>query len=314
MIIASLQTIAGLALLFFGGEFLVRGAVAIAHKLGMSSLSIGLTIVAFATSAPELAVSLSAALDGASEISVANVVGSNIANIGLILALAALIKPLKVVNKVLRIDSPIMLGAVLLMCLTLADGYVSRLEGALLSVGLVAYVLYTLWNARAHPDPSEEDVEVTGAPVEKPLLYDLFLFLLGLAMLVGGGKTLVIGVIVIAQLMEISQAVIGLTIVAVGTSLPELATTVVAARKGYGDMAIGNIIGSNIFNIFGILGITAVVRPLQADAIDWPDLGTLILFSLLVVLFMFSRNRVDRKEGAALLTGYVLYTAWLVVG
>lgn len=314
MIIASLQTIAGLALLFFGGEFLVRGAVAIAHKLGMSSLSIGLTIVAFATSAPELAVSLSAALDGASEISVANVVGSNIANIGLILALAALIKPLKVVNKVLRIDSPIMLGAVFLMCLTLADGYVSRLEGALLSVGLVAYVLYTLWNARAHPDPSEEDVEVTGAPVEKPLLYDLFLFLLGLAMLVGGGKTLVIGVIVIAQLMEISQAVIGLTIVAVGTSLPELATTVVAARKGYGDMAIGNIIGSNIFNIFGILGITAVVRPLQADAIDWPDLGTLILFSLLVVLFMFSRNRVDRKEGAALLTGYVLYTAWLVVG
>lgn len=313
MLTAILQTCAGLALLFFGGEFLVRGAVALAHKLGMSSLSIGLTVVAFATSAPELAVSVSAALDGATEIAIGNVVGSNIANIALILGVAALISPMCVEHKVLRIDSPIMLAAVLIMCLMMVDDLVNRLEGVLLIACLVAYIVYTLRDARAHPEPSEEDVVVTGTSMAKPAWFDTLVFLTGLAMLVGGGRILVTGVVQVAVILDISQAVIGLTVVAVGTSLPELATTLVAARKGYGDMAIGNIVGSNIFNIFGILGITAITEPLEGGAIGLADMGTLILFSALVVLFMSTRNQVDRREGIALLTGYVIYTGWLVL-
>jgi cation:H+ antiporter len=313
MLTAILQACAGLALLFYGGEYLVRGAVAIAHKFGMSSLSIGLTVVAFATSAPELAVSVSAALDGAPEIAVGNVVGSNIANIGLILGLSAVISPLLVENKVLRIDAPIMLGAACIMCLFLADDAVNRLEGLLLGAGLVAYILYTLWDARAHPEPTEEDVEVTGALTAKPIYYDAFLFILGLGMLIGGGRLLVTGAVQAALLLDISQAVIGLTVVAVGTSLPELATTLVAARKGYGDMAVGNIVGSNIFNTFGILGITSLVHPPHAGVIGWPDMVTLILLSGVVMMFMRTHYKVDRREGLLMLAGYAAYTGWLVI-
>ncbi len=313
MLTAILFTCTGLALLFFGGELLVRGAVAIAHKFGMSSLSIGLTIVAFATSAPELAVSVSAALDGAPEISIGNVVGSNIANIALILGLAAVISPMLVEHKVLRIDTPIMLVAVIIMCVFMLDELVDSKEGMILVACLVAYIGYTLRNAKGRKEPYEEDVEVTGASMAKPVVVDLLMLIAGLAMLVGGGNVMVTSVVTIVEILDISQAVIGLTVVAVGTSLPELATTLVAARKGYGDMAIGNIVGSNIFNILGILGITAITEPLEGGAIDLVDMGTLTLFSVLVVLFMFSRKQVDRKEGVALLAGYILYTVWLVI-
>jgi cation:H+ antiporter len=313
MLIPVLQTIAGLLLLFFGGESLVRGAVAIAHKFGMSSLSIGLTIVAFATSAPELAVSMSAALDGAADIAIGNVVGSNIANIGLILALSALLHPLAVDKKIIRIDVPIMLVAVLIMCLFMVNDSVSRAEGLMLGTGLVVYLVFTLWHARRHPDPSQANTEVTGAPTTKPFSIQILFFMAGLLMLVGGGKILVTGVVTIATLMDISQAVIGLTVVAIGTSLPELATSLIAALKGYGGMAIGNIIGSNIFNIFGILGITAMTQPLQTGGIGWSDMGTLVLFSLVMAVFLYTKNLLDRKEGGVLLAGYLLYTGWLVI-
>lgn len=314
MLTPFLQILAGLVMLFFGGETLVRGAVAFAHKCGMSALSIGLTIVAFATSAPELAVSISAALDGASEIAVGNVVGSNIANIGLILAISALIKPIVVEAKVLKVDASIMLGCVALICLFLRDGFISLVEGLLLTAGIVGYVVFTLWDARRHPDPTEDDLDVTGASMAKPLYYDALIFLVGLAVLIAGGKILVLGAISIAEQLNISQAVIGLTIVAIGTSLPELATSVIAAMRGYGSMAIGNIIGSNIFNTLGILGVTAMIRPLDAGAIDWPDLGTMAFISLAMVLFLSTRNLLDRKEGGMLLVIYFGYTAWLAMG
>lgn len=314
MLIPVLQMTAGLVMLFFGGETLVRGAVAFAHKCGMSALSIGLTIVAFATSAPELAVSVSAALDGASAIAVGNVVGSNIANIGLILAISALIQPMMVENKVLKVDASIMLGCVALMCVMLLDSYISRTEGVFLTAGIAGYVLFTLWDARQHPEPSNEDIDVTGASMAKPLYVDILLFLSGLAVLIGGGKILVLGAITIAEQLNISQAVIGLTIIAVGTSLPELATSVIAALRGYSSMAIGNIIGSNIFNTLGILGVTSLVQPLDAGAIGWADLGTMALISVAMMLFLVTRNLLDRKEGALLLLAYTAYTAWLAVG
>jgi len=188
MLIPILQMCAGLVMLFLGGKMLVRGAVAFAHKCGMSALSIGLTMVAFATSAPELAVSVSAALDGASAIAVGNVVGSNFANIGLILALSALIQPMVVENKVLKVDASIMLGCAALMCVFLVDSCISRVEGILLSAGIVAYIPFTLWHARRHPEPTTDDLDVSGATMAKPLYVDILLFLAGLAILVGGGK------------------------------------------------------------------------------------------------------------------------------
>ena len=188
MLIPILQMCAGLVMLFLGGKMLVRGAVAFAHKCGMSALSIGLTMVAFATSAPELAVSVSAALDGASAIAVGNVVGSNFANIGLILALSALIQPMVVENKVLKVDASIMLGCAAVMCVFLVDSCISRVEGILLSAGIVAYIPFTLWHARRHPEPTTDDLDVSGATMAKPLYVDILLFLAGLAILVGGGK------------------------------------------------------------------------------------------------------------------------------
>lgn len=312
MLISVLQALAGLVLLFIGGECLVRGAVAIAHKFGMSSLSIGLTIVAFATSSPELAVSLSAALDGAAEISIGNVVGSNIANIGLILALSAVIHPMTVDAKINRIDTPIMLAAVVIMSLMLWNGNASRLEGFLLCAGLVLYLTFTLWHARVYPELAD-DSDMGNLPISHPILFQVIIFVLGLLMLVFGGQLLVTGAVAIATMLDISQAVIGLTVIAVGTSLPELATTLIATMRGYGGMAIGNIVGSNIFNIFGILGLTAAIQPLQTGDIGWPDLLFMTLISLVMAVFMFTRNLLNRAEGSILFIGYVLYTGWLIV-
>lgn len=311
--IALLQAIAGLCILYFGGETLLRGAVALASRFGLSSLAIGLTVVAFGTSAPELAVSLNAALNNASDIALGNVIGSNIANLGLILGLSAVISPLLVQAKIIRLDAPIMLASVLLFAVFLLDNQIGRLEGIILITGLLAYIAFTFIQARKEPEVIQEEF-LQGVPQTRGrLTIDLGLVILGLGLLILGGKLLVLAAVTIALQLGMSEAVIGLTIVALGTSLPELTATLVAARRGYGDIAIGNIIGSNIFNMLGILGITTLVTPLESGNILWGDILCMTLLSLLTYLFLFTLGKLERSEGVILVLMYCSYTFWLII-
>lgn len=311
--IALLQAIAGLCILYFGGETLLRGAVALASRFGLSSLAIGLTVVAFGTSAPELAVSLNAALNNASDIALGNVIGSNIANLGLILGLSAVISPLLVQAKIIRLDALIMLASVLLFAVFLLDNQIGRLEGIILSTGLLAYIAFTFIQARKEPEVIQEEF-LQGVPQTRGrLTIDLGLVILGLGLLILGGKLLVLAAVTIALQLGMSEAVIGLTIVALGTSLPELTATLVAARRGYGDIAIGNIIGSNIFNMLGILGITTLVTPLESGNILWGDILCMTLLSLLTYLFLFTLGKLERSEGVILVLMYCSYTFWLII-
>jgi cation:H+ antiporter len=308
------QAVAGLAMLTLGGEWLVRGASTLAIRLGVSALAIGLTVVAFGTSAPELVVSLDAALSGATDISVGNVVGSNIANIALILGVGALLRPSVVHAKIVRIDAPIMIAASLALLAAMADGTASRLEGLLLVLGLVAYVGFTAWEAGRESPPVRDEL-ASAAPHEAGSgRRGALLVATGLALLVGGGHLLVTAAVDLASLLGVGQALIGLTIVAIGTSLPEFATSVVAAVRGQGDIAIGNVVGSNIFNILGILGVTAVVHPLALGEITWPDLFTMAGLACVVTALVSARLRVGRIEGGLLLGAYAGYTGWLVAG
>ncbi|MEQ8234673.1 MAG: calcium/sodium antiporter [Gammaproteobacteria bacterium] len=307
------QAALGLVLLYFGGEWLVRGAGALAARLGVSPLAIGLTVVAFGTSAPELVVSLAAALDGASDIAVGNVVGSNIANIGLILGIAALIRKLEVHANILRIDTPLMVAVSVLLLVLLADGGVDRTEGIGLALGLLAYIGFTLWQSRRETAATQAEF-AAGTPLDHgPLWHQLLLVAGGLAALVGGGKVLVIAAVTTATALGVSQAVIGLTIVAVGTSLPELAASIVASLRGQGDIALGNVVGSNIFNTLGILGITAMVTPLPRGEVDWVTLSAMLGFAVLLWPLAMSQRHLVRGEGALLLTAYAAYIAYLAI-
>lgn len=303
----------GLVLLYFGAEGLVRGSSSLALRLGLSPLVVGLTVVAFGTSTPELVVSLKAAYLGQGDISVGNVVGSNICNIGLILGFSALIIPIKVASQIVRIDTPIMIGATGLALLFLRDGSLSRTEGIILFVLLIAYVIFSVIIAKkdaTDPLAAEfgEEIKVSKSGVA----VDLLMVAGGLVLLVLGARFLVDAAIDIAKSAGLSEAVIGLTIVAIGTSLPEFATSLVAALKKEADIAVGNVIGSNIFNIFCILGISATVTPLSSSGITAIDLGVMAAFA--VVLWIFSRTgfRITRIEGLALLAAYVGFVAWLV--
>ena len=308
-----LQAVAGLVMLYYGGEWLVRGASALAARLGVSALAIGLTVVAFGTSAPELVVSLDAALSGANDISVGNVVGSNIANVALILGLAIVVTPAVVESRIVRVDAPLMIAASLALLAVLADGVASRVEGAVLLAALAAYVVLTFRQARRESAAVRGEFETAApAPPSGPgPAGSLALVGLGLGLLVGGGHWLVTAAVTFATAVGISQAVIGLTVVAVGTSLPELATSLIAAARGQGDIAIGNVIGSNLFNILGILAITALVHPLERGAITWTDLGVMTALAVLVTVFLATGRRLTRVEGAVLLGAYVAYTGHL---
>ena len=298
--------IAGLVLLCYGADFLVRGGVQIAKKFKVTPLVIGLTLVAFATSAPELVVSCDAALQGAGDIALGNVIGSNICNIALILGLSALITPLRV-N-----DVPLMLGASVLLAFFLwLSGGLNRLEGAVFFAGIITYVAYSVHAARKS---GEEVTEVEGDGKPLSIAFSIGFVLLGLAMLVGGAKLLVGSAVWLAQLLGVTQAVIGLTIVAVGTSLPELATSVVAALKGERDIAIGNVVGSNIFNILAILGAAPIVKPLKAANISPTDLAVMLFCAAVLYPIMKSGLVISRKEGAFLLLVYVGYTVRLIIG
>jgi cation:H+ antiporter len=291
---------AGLAALFFGGEYLVKGASGVARHFRLSPMVIGLTVVGFGTSAPELLVSLEAALDGKPAIAIGNVVGSNIANILLILGISALIAPLIIpVSKLWR-DLAFMLAATAILWGMLLDGDVSRGEGALLILGLGVFLTTAFLTGKVEPDADADPI---------PPQWKSWAFTLGgLIVLVIGARLLVDSSVIIARQFGISEAVIGLTIVAVGTSLPELATSVIAAIRKQTEIAVGNIVGSNIFNIFGILGITALISPIPADprfaAIDMPwAAATAVGLTVLAVVL----GGLPRIAGAALLAGYGAY-------
>ncbi len=308
----------GLILLYFGAEWLVRGGVAIARRLQVSPLIIGLTLVAFATSSPELVVSVTAAFEGNGDICVGNVVGSNICNILLILGTAALITPLRVKIQLLRFDVPILVGvsAVFAVWGVLFGGF-SRPAGLVMFAGLV---VYTAWNviasrreARRNPELNEEyrrQMDSGGRGRGWPIA--VVLVIVGLAALVGGGKFLVEGAVKIGQAAGLSDAFISLTVVAVGTSLPELATSVVAAVRKQQDIAIGNVVGSNIFNILGIMGLAPLIRPVHTVGIQWMDWSMMLFATLLLVPFMWSGFRISRKEGGVLLLLFAGYLTWLV--
>lgn len=298
---------AGLLGLLLGGESLVRGAVDIARTLAMPPLLIGLTVVGFGTSTPELLVSVDAALRGVPDIAIGNVVGSNIGNILLIVGLTALIWPIRVTGQTLRRDLSVMIVVALSLLPLFWMGFIPRLAGVALVAGLAAYLVWAYLAPRGTPEP---DVAAPPKPVWQALAWLLF----GLAALMLGARLLVDGAVNIAQAFGLSEAFIGLTIVAVGTSLPELATSCIAALRRQSDIAIGNIVGSNIFNVLGILGATAIITPIPvADRFLVLDLPVMLAASGLLALLLLVRSGVGRSGGAALLLAYGAYL-WLAQG
>lgn len=307
--------IGGLALLCLGAEFLIRGAVALALRIGISPLVVGLTVVAFGTSSPEIVVGIKAALDGNGGIAVGSVIGSNICNIGLILAVGILVKPIRVHVKLLQRDVPILLLVTLLVPLTLIGGTISRFEGVLLVTTLIAYILYNIYGSSHEEDPEARDEfeEELAHPPFRPWI-TIVLIVGGVAGLAVGGRLLLHGGIGLASQLGISETVVGLTVVAFGTSLPELATTIAAARRGHGDIAVGNAIGSNMMNLLAVLGLSALVRPLTFSGINLFEIGVLIAFTALLLPLMFTDFTLKRLEGLLLLTGYVGFVLITVLG
>jgi cation:H+ antiporter len=302
----------GGVLLYFGAEGLIRGAVAVAARAGLTPLVIGLTVVAAGTSMPEMVVSATGAIRGTTALAIGNVVGSNICNILLIGAVAALIRPMVVQRTTVRREIPLMIGAsVLVAGLMLWGASLSRWEAGLLVALLIVNVAWTIRAAR-QDTPLAAGVEIPDVQAGS-LGRSLLLGVLGLIGLVVGADRFVEGAVQIARVAGLSEAVIGLTIVAIGTSLPELATSVVAALKGESDIALGNVVGSNVFNLLGILGVSGLIRPLPVPAGTGIDLGVMLAAS--VVLLPLSRTgfRLERWEGALMLVGYVAYLVWLLM-
>ncbi|MFZ5610522.1 MAG: calcium/sodium antiporter [Pseudomonadota bacterium] len=309
---AYVQILAGFILLLGGSTMLVSGAVAVAQRFRVSPMVIGLTLVGFGTSTPELSASLGAALLGSSGIAVGNVVGSNIANILLILGLAALLRPIPVDAKAFRRDGLVLLAATLLL---MALGWLGMVERWLGLAMVAALVLYTVHAIRAERRAARSDSvyvhEAAVAPLpQRNLALAGAAAVAGLAALIGGADLLVEGAVVLARAWGVSESVIGLTIVAVGTSLPELATSIVAAWRGETDVAFGNVVGSNIYNALGILGATALVHPIAYPA-DIAQLDNWLMLATTLLLLVFARSRltISRWEGGVFLAAYLVYVA-----
>ena len=304
MIINVLLIVVGVALVLFGADKLTEGASALARRLNVPEIIIGLTIVAAGTSAPELFVSLVSALNGTPDMAVGNVVGSNTMNAMLIVGTAALVAPMVISPSTVKKDIPCSVLASILLAVLAFDGFLGRFDGIVLLLGFAAFMAYTLVQSKAGKD----DVVKESSPVWKNILYIVF----GLAGLVVGSNLFVDSASDVALSLGISEAVVGLTIVAGGTSLPELATSVVAARKGQSAIAIGNVIGSNVFNILLILGLTSAISPLEIEGITTIDMAVMLLSVILVWLFSRTRYTVERWEGGLLLVIYIGYLVWLI--
>lgn len=306
----------GLLLLAGGGEILVRGAVGAARALGVSPLLIGLTLVGFGTSTPELVTSLFAAFEEAPGIAVGNVVGSNTANILLILGVTTLIRRLPVSPEAFWRDGLALVGSTAICVAAVLFGQLDRWVGAVLLAALAGYLLWAYRSESAHPDAEAEKHEHIAADAPQgpsSVLLSVGLALLGVVVTIVGARMLVSSAIVLAQGWGVSDTVIGLTVVAVGTSLPELVACVIAALRGHSDVALGNVIGSNIYNVLGILGVTAVVHPIPVPPeIARFDIWVLVGATTALMLFLRSGWRLRRWEGSAFVLAYAAYVAWLV--
>lgn len=309
--------VAGLVVLTAGAELLIRGATAIARRLGLSELLIGLTLVGFGTSTPELVSSVQAALVGSPGVAVGNVVGSNIANILLILGASALVAPVIVEPKSFRRDSAaVALATLLVVGVALTGGY-GRLAGAAFLLALGAYIALAYLTERAAPEAPEtrrhEEAAAALPPAPKSFFVDALLVLVGLGLLMVGARLLVSGAIDVARALGVAETIIGLTVVALGTSLPELVTSLVAALKGRSALALGNVVGSNIYNLLGILGATALIRPVAApEEIVRFDNWVMVAATAAMIVFARSRGSISRLEGGLLVAGYAVYVGWLV--
>ncbi len=310
----------GLIILILGAELLVRGASRLALGFGISPLVVGLTVVAFGTSSPELAVSIGAGVIGQADIALGNVVGSNIANVLLILGISAIITPLVVTQKLVRREVPLMIGVSFLPLLFGLDGKIGRLEGLLMVAGIITYTAFAIRQSRQE-SREVQDEYVAGfgecvAPGLRCALINSGLVMVGLVMLVFGAQWLVNGAVSIARALGLSELVIGLTVIAVGTSLPEVATSIVASIRGERDIAVGNVVGSNLFNILSVLGLAAAAAPagvtVPATALRF-DIPFMIAVAVACLPIFFTGYRIARWEGALFLAYYVAYTVYLLL-
>lgn len=306
-----LRLVLGIALLYMGGEGLVRGAAALGRRFGLSPMVIGLTIVSVGTSSPELAATMAGVFQGAPAVSFGNVVGSNIANLSLVLGFTAMIWPLAAAARFLRKEIPVMFVTSALTVPLVMSGSIGRGEGAVLLLLLVGYLMRLLRGDSESADV-EKEFELAYGGGRSSAWWSATAVAVGIALLVVGAQILIQGAVGIATALGVSERVVGLTMVAFGTSLPELASSLVAAKKGEPDIVLGNLIGSNVFNILFILGTTAVFRPIPA-ALDevWLDLTVMLGISLVVWILLATSNRLSRREGLFLTLAYCLYTFYL---
>jgi cation:H+ antiporter len=319
MIVDWLLVVVGLAVLVGGGEALVRGASGIALLARVTPAVVGLTIVAAGTSMPEMVVSVQASLEGSPGLAIGNVVGSNIFNIGAILGITALILPLRIMGNTVRLEWPVMMLAAFQLHLLDRDGHVDRLEGGFLLCAMVAFFAYAAWVGRKNATETEqqefESVATAsfGRTGTSAVVNNVLAVVVGVGLLAAGSTLLVKGAVGVAGAMGVSDTIIGLTIVAAGTSTPELVTSLVAARRGADDIAVTNIVGSNIFNVLAIMGVASLIHPLDVPAEviardDWWMIG----ISLLLLPLMYTGMRVRRAEGALLLAVYAVYASILI--
>jgi cation:H+ antiporter len=313
MILDTVFVIAGLVLLAVGAEGLVRGAGAVALRLGVAPLVVGLTVVALGTGSPEFVLSIQASATGNAGIALGNVVGSNISNIALVLGAAALVRPLAVQARLLRREVPVMIGVTFLLGALLLDGGLSRVDGAVLLAGAVVYVAFAYLGARQGDTPAVTE-EFDAALQQRSVLWRaIVLVLVGLGALLLGATVMLHGATELAKEFGISEVVVGLTVVAVGTSLPELATSVAAARRRQADVAFGNAIGSNVVNILGVLGVAALVNPISSGGLRTLDVVVLLGSAVVLLPLMARGAALNRWEGGALIAGYAAFIISLVV-
>jgi len=313
LLMIALYITGGLVLLYFGADWLVQGAVTLALHLGLSPLIVGLTVVALGTSVPEALVSVQAALGHQGGIALGNVIGSNILNIALILGLSSLILPLKVDSHIVKADVPLLTGATFMLVVLLEDFHISRMEGAFLLLCIVFYVAGNIMTVK-RTSPEEDKIEGMEIPEDsgKTLWRDVGFLILGIVTLGFGANFLVTGAVDLARIFGLSEALIGLTIVSIGTGTPELATALMAAFRKIPDLAIGNAVGSNLFNIMFVLGIAGLVAPLDGKGISSVDLYVMLGVTILLLPTVWTGRILDRKEGFLFLAIYVgyLYHLW----
>ena len=311
-LVIAILIIGGLVLLYFGADWLVQGAVTISLHFGLSPLIVGLTVVALGTSLPEALVSVQASINNQGGIALGNVIGSNILNIALILGLSSILQPLKVDSHLVKADVPLLVAASFLLIVLLEDFHISRMEGALLLIGIVFYVCGNIMTVKRTSTAGDEieGIEIPEDP-SKNLLRDIGILILGLIALAFGSNILVSGAVDLARIWGLSEALIGLTIVSIGTGTPELATALMAAYRKTADIAIGNAVGSNLFNIMFVVGLAGLVAPMDATGINSSDLYVMFGLTILLLPTVWTGMVLDRKEGFLFVAIYVAYIYYL---